>query len=61
MTETQFAKKIGVTQSAFNRVIRGATGITLNIIKVINNGFRQKKCRFTRNYRTFRPFIGMET
>ena len=35
MTETQFAKKIGVTQSAFNRVIRGATGITLNIINSI--------------------------
>ena len=39
MTETQFAKKLGVTQSSFNRMMRGATEISYKIIKAILTEF----------------------
>ena len=41
MSETQFAKKLGVTQSSLNRVMRGATEVTFRLINSILNNFNE--------------------
>lgn len=41
MTETQFAKRLGVTQSSLNRVMRGATEINFKIINAILTEFNE--------------------
>ena len=35
MTETQFAKRLGVTQSSLNRTMRGATEISFKLVNAI--------------------------
>ncbi len=39
LTETQFAKKIGVTQSSLNRTLRGATEIPFKVVSSILANF----------------------
>ena len=39
MTETQFAKRLGVTQSSLNRTMRGATEIQFKLINAILTEF----------------------
>lgn len=39
MTETQFAKRLGVTQSSLNRVMRGATEISFKLVNAILTEF----------------------
>lgn len=39
MTETQFAKRLGVTQSSLNRTMRGATEISFKLINAILTEF----------------------
>lgn len=41
MTETQFAKRLGVTQSSLNRVMRGATEINYRLINAILTEFKE--------------------
>lgn len=41
MTETQFAKRLGITQSSLNRVMRGATEITFRIVYAILTEFNE--------------------
>lgn len=39
MTETQFAKRLGVTQSSLNRTMRGATEISFKLVNAILTEF----------------------
>lgn len=41
MTETQFAKRLGVTQSSLNRVMRGATEISFKLVNAILTEFNE--------------------
>jgi len=40
MTETQFAKRLGVTQSSLNRIMRGATEINYKLVNAILTEFK---------------------
>ncbi len=39
MTETQFAKRVGITQSSLNRTMRGATEISFKLVNAILTEF----------------------
>ena len=39
MTETQFAKRLGITQSSLNRTMRGATEISYKLVNAILTEF----------------------
>lgn len=41
MSETQFAKKLDITQSSLNRVMRGATEVTYKIVNSILTNFNE--------------------
>lgn len=41
MTETQFAKRLGVTQSSLNRVMRGATEISFKLVNALLTEFNE--------------------
>ena len=41
MTETQLAKRLGVTQSSLNRVMRGATEVNFKLINAILTEFKE--------------------
>lgn len=41
MTETQFAKRLGVTQSSLNRVMRGATEISFKLVYALLTEFNE--------------------